>query len=521
MMVLTRLRVVSSAVMSLPMVAAPQVVAVLQIAVVVFKVVVARMVRVPMMVMALAMPVLSLPCFAATEKPEVPMVPPVPLDLNLKLIEEKPAGLVTPQRTLSLRTCFERAFANNREIASARYTLPIAKAAIRIAGAVPNPQFSLQYGYGQMWRLIITGNPQQFGWMSDIQLAGKRSKQINVERANYVASQFQVAQVMFDVHNRVRRAYAEQAAAEAYAELIEAQRKVALDLVRVAQNRFTAGKAPRSELLQAQLGVLQLDTQRNQAQARLQQASAALTLITGELPERVEVIDVDDNGLFKLSAEKTDLVPSPDRPLPPLDDLIPTAYAERPDLKVQVQQKFSDQKALILAKAQRIPDLFIDTGPQWTTFRKFMPYGLFNDPLTGLPAPVPTIYGAYFNVGIECPVLYQHQGEIAQAKATWLQDYDQIKQLRSQIATDSVTAYEAVRGARANIFKFRTELIPEAALVAKQAFRRYQIGKADLASAILARQQYQQILSSYFDTVVSYQNAWADLEQAIGVALNL
>ena len=38
---------------------------------------------------------------------------------------------------------------------------------------------------------------------------------------------------------------------------------------------------------------------------------------------------------------------------------------------------------------------------------------------------------------------------------------------------------------------------------------------------ILARQQYQQILSSYFDAVVAYQNAWADLEKAIGVSLNL
>ena len=57
--------------------------------------------------------------------------------------------------------------------------------------------------------------------------------------------------------------------------------------------------------------------------------------------------------------------------------------------------------------------------------------------------------------------------------------------------------------------------------MAKQAFRRYQVGKADLASAILARQQYQQILSSYFDAVVAYQTAWADLEKAIGVSLNL
>lgn len=458
---------------------------------------------------------------AAVEQPNAVMIAPMPLDETINLSSEKPSGAVLPERSLSLRACFERAFANNREITAARYNLPISKAAIQIACAVPNPQFSLLYGWGPAWSIILAGNQQQFGWQFDIQTAGKRSKQLNVARANYGAAEFQVAQVMFDVHNRVRRAYAEQAAADAYEELIESQRKVALDLVVVAESRFKAGKAPRSELLQAQLGALQLDTQRNQAQARLQQASAALSLITGELPQQVEVIDVDDNGLFKLSAEKTDLVPSPDRPLPPLAKLIPAAYDERPDLKVQVQQKFSDRRALTLAKSQLVPDLFVDSGYYFSTFNRIQPLNLYNSPVTGAPTPVPFYQAAYLNITASPPIFYQQQGEIAQAKATWLQDFDQIKQLRSQIATDSITAYESVVGARANIFKFQSELIPQAALVAKQAFRRYQVGKADLASAILARQQYQQILSSYFDAVVSYQNAWADLEKAIGVSLNL
>jgi cobalt-zinc-cadmium efflux system outer membrane protein len=408
----------------------------------------------------------------------------------------------------------ERAYANNREIASARYNLPVAQAGITIAGAVPNPHFSLLYGWGPEWRIIIAGQPQQFGWQFDLQTAGKRTKQLAVARANYKVVEFQVAQVMFDVHNRVRRAYAEQAAAEAYAELIESERKVALQLVKIADARFRTGKGPMSDYLQAELGVMQFDTQRNQAQARLQQASAALALITGELPEHQEVIDVDDNGLFKLSAEVTALVPSPDRALPALEQLVPVAYNERPDLKVALQQKHSDQKAITLAKAQRVPDVFVDVGYQFSTFYKKQPYGLFAGAVENQP-------GCYLNISLANPIFYQQQGEIAQAKATWLQDIDQVKQLQCQIGTDTVTAYEAVKGARANIGQFQTALIPEAALVAKQAFRRYQLGKADLSSAILARQQYQQILSSYFDSVVAYQNAWADLEKAIGVSLNL
>ncbi len=430
------------------------------------------------------------------------------------LLNTKPQTPVLPERTLSQRTAFDKAAEKNKEVIAARYNLPIAKAGIDIAKAIPNPRFSLLYGWGPAFTLIIAGNPQQFGWQQDIQTAGKRSKQIHLARANYDLAELNVAALLFDVHNRVRRAYAAQAAAEAYAELIESERKVALDLVRVSEARFEAGKAPRSEVLQAQLGVLQFDTQRNSAQARLQQSTCALSLLIGEVPNHVEVIDVDDNGIFKLSAERTDIVPPPNKPMPALEDLLPVAYRERPDFRVALQQTYCDRKALTVARAQRVPDLFIDSGYQFSTFRPHQPYNLFSGTVRNQP-------GCYLNTSFEFPIYYQHQGETTQAKGTWLQDYDQMAQVRMQIAKDVITSYESAIVARANIVKFQKELIPAAAQVARLALRGYQVGKKDLASAILAKQQYQQTLSAYFDSVVAYQNAWADLEKAMGVPLQL
>jgi cobalt-zinc-cadmium efflux system outer membrane protein len=84
-----------------------------------------------------------------------------------------------------------------------------------------------------------------------------------------------------------------------------------------------------------------------------------------------------------------------------------------------------------------------------------------------------------------------------------------------------MTAYEALQMTRVNIAKFQQELLPSAEKMAQLARRSYELGKIDLATAILAQQQYQQLRSSYFDSIVSYQNAWADLEQAIGLPLNL
>jgi cobalt-zinc-cadmium efflux system outer membrane protein len=418
----------------------------------------------------------------------------------------------SPLRTLTLTACFQKANESNKEVIANRYNLPIAKSGIQVAAAIPNPQFTLLYGFGPAFKIILAGNPQQFGWQEQIQTAGKRSKQLNVARANYSLTNLQLEQSMFDVHNRVRRAYAELAAAEAYINLIEAERKVALELLGVTSKRLEAGKAAKSEYLQAEMGVLQFDTQRNQARARLEQASAAMSLLIGETPTTAEVIDVDDNGIFKLSTEKTELVPASTKPLPPLEQLLPVGYTQRPDLKVALQQAFADRKALSLARSQRIPNISVDCGYQFTTFTPEQPYHLF-------PYNTPNSPGCYLNVAAELPIFYQHQGETSQA--IWQQDFDQIDQVVWQIANDIVTSYESVAVSRANINKFQKQLIPAAAQVSKQARLRYEIGKSDLATAILAKQQYQQILTSYFDAVVSYQNAWADLEKSVGVPLEL
>lgn len=417
-----------------------------------------------------------------------------------------------PFRTFSLSACFNKADLYNKDIAVAKKNLLIAKAGIKIAGAVPNPLLQAQIGFGPSFNELFTGQTQQIFAIQQIQTAGKRTKKIETAEAFYKLTELQVEALRFDVHNRVRRAYAELAAAEAYEALIEAQREVSLSLVAIAQHRFSAGKAAKSELLQAELNVMQFDTQRNQAQGRLQQASAALTLVTGESPERIEVIDVDDNGLFKLSSEKTEIVPSPQSPLPAISQLLQSAYQQRPDLQVAQQQILVNRHAFALARSQRIPNLYVGAGFSFSTFSKHQPIGL-------TPQSNWLGQGGFFNITAENPIFYQYQGEVLQALANLHNSERQVDLLKSQISTGTVISLNSVKVSRTNIFVFQQDLLPISAQVAKLARRGYEVGATDLATAIVAQQQYQQTLSNYFDSVVAYQNAWADLEKAVGAPL--
>lgn len=419
-----------------------------------------------------------------------------------------------PVRTLSLKECLERAELNNKEIVSARWNLPIARAQVTIAGAIPNPQFQLQEGFGPSFTSVLTGQNEQFQWTQQFLTAGKRTKKIALAKAQYLLAEVQLDALKFDVRNRVRRAYAEQAAAEAYAELVESERAVGVKLLSIAEKRVAAGKAPQTEVLQARLNVNQFDTQRNQAQIRLQQDSAALGLIIGETPEHVEVIDVEDNGLFKLSTEQTDIVPSPAGLLPSFSLLMETARTSRPDWRAAKQQVFVFEKAVELAKAQRIPDLFVGSGIQYMHLSKHQPPGL-----QAVPNSVGN--GVYMTVSAENPLFYQHQGELLQAVGNLKQATRNEELLRCQVSADVASANSEVEVARANIFLFQKDLLPTAADVARIARRGYETGATDLATAIVAQQQYQQTLQSYFDSVVAYQTAWADLEKAIGKPLKL
>lgn len=418
----------------------------------------------------------------------------------------------SPSRTLSLSDCFKQADLYNKEILSAKWNLSMARAGITIAGAIPNPQFQLQEGFGPSFTSLITGQNEMIQLVQQVQTAGKRTKKIELARANYALAALQFAALKFDVHNRVRRTYAQIAADEAYAELIESERAVGVKLLAIAQKRFGAGKAPQTEVLQAKLNVSQFDTQRNQAQILLQQDSAALALIIGETPEHVEVIDVNDNGLFKLSAEKTEIVPSPFGAAPAVQQLLTVAYRSRLDWKACEQDCEVARKSMALARAQRIPDIFVGGGYQFSQWSKHQP-----QELSAVPNNIGN--GAYITLSAETPVFYQHQGEIEQAIANYRQAERQCDLLKCRIAADVGTAYNEVIVTRANIFLFQKNLLPTAADVARVARRGYEVGATDLATAIVAQQQYQQTLSSYFNAVVAYQNAWADLEKAVGVSL--
>ncbi len=425
-------------------------------------------------------------------------------DTNLKPIK---------LRRLILSTCFKKADKFNKEILLASTNLSIAKANMIIAKAIPNPMFNLLYGWGPAWEYVVAGNNQQFGWTEEIQVLGRRTKKMNVARANYLQIAFQVEATRFKVHNQVRRAYIELAASHAYANSIKIQVINSQKLLAITQKRFDAGKASGLEVEQAKLTSRQIAILKDQSIGRLITASANLAQLLGETPSCDEIIDVDEKAIFNLTGEFNSIDPSIKKTLPSLNQLLPAAWKYRNDLKTLIQQAYTDKRNLILANTQRLPDPFVGFNYMFTSYKPYQPQYF----LPGVK--VPQQPGYLFSYGQELPLFYQYQGQIEQAKNTWLQDFKQNDLLKSQIALDIVLAYEALISIKKNMDKYQVELLPASFKVAQLSRRSYELGKIDLITALIAQQQYMQLVFAYFDTIVQYHNAWANLEQAIGIPL--
>ena len=87
---------------------------------------------------------------------------------------------------------------------------------------------------------------------------------------------------------------------------------------------------------------------------------------------------------------------------------------------------------------------------------------------------------------------------------------------RNRLIAEVKAAFENVRLAKANIAKYRTQLLAAATETVHLNELGYQYGRNRLADVILAQQSMQQINVGYFEAVIAYQNAWSDLEKAVG-----
>jgi cobalt-zinc-cadmium efflux system outer membrane protein len=205
-------------------------------------------------------------------------------------------------------------------------------------------------------------------------------------------------------------------------------------------------------------------------------------------------------GTFNLKIQKNDLLPNFDQSIPALDTFVADALKNRLDLKIIDQSIKTNQANRRVAVGNIIPTPTVGFGHS----------------ITGNPPDGPKLNGWNFGLNAEIPVFNVQQADLTRLSAV-------IRQLRlergatiNHITGQVSAAYQRLLAARDRIRVYQEHVLADSKEVARLAQRSYEVGQSDITSTLAAQQANVQIRSQYLDAVLAYQQAFTDLEQAIG-----
>ncbi len=193
--------------------------------------------------------------------------------------------------------------------------------------------------------------------------------------------------------------------------------------------------------------------------------------------------------------------------LPPLDDLIGIAWANRPDLmafRLGVQRARAD---VGLAEREGFPDVFV----------LYTPWGLRNNAPTGGQNVTSWGLGAMASV----PLFNRNQGNVRRARINVAQTRTELGGLERQVETEVRTAYRDYETTRSVAQRLENNVLPRAKSIRDQTFKLFKVGEVSAIEYLNSQREYSEIIRQYRDALIKQRRASLHLNTAIALRLIL
>ena len=395
----------------------------------------------------------------------------------LPLLFAAPAAAQTvPADSLTLQAAMDRAMSANPTIAAARMRRAINVAGVDVAGERLNPEGTFE---------IEKETPKQsFAFAVPLELGGKRGKRIALSEAIVKAGDMELAVIIAQTRNDVRRAYYDVLVADTKLAVLRELRDLSQRARDTAQARFEAGDAPRLELLQAGLTLAAAENDATAAEGAVTAARSRLNAVLGQPLDMVQTLStaIDTGGPVVASA------------------VLELARTGSTELAV-IDRRIEEQRArLALAEALRVPDvvptatLTHDAEPEFT-------------------------YGWRAAVAVTLPIFTSHKAGVAVEQATLDQLAAEREATLRRIVGEVTAAAAGAEAQRLAYIRFRDLILPQAEEVEQLAQASYQLGQTGIAALLQALQASRDLRLRALDAESQFEAALADLERAIGAPL--
>jgi outer membrane protein, heavy metal efflux system len=409
--------------------------------------------------------------------------------LQYTILQSNSAQVDIPFRYINLdyKEYIERVKAHNLEYAAEKLNINISEAAIEAAKIFQDPSISVDMtedmehrsrtGYGFSSELVKT-----------IDLGGERKAKIDL-----TMSEKELSTALFSDYFRNLQA-------EATLVYLEGLKQKQLFMVR-NDSYETMKKLYEADSIRLKLGsIMEIDA----IQSKLE-AGILLNELTHSLAEW-------KNSLFQISL-MTGIANNDTSYLPSshlhnvfrdfsLTGLITEAMNNRADLQAALHNKEVLQKALLLTRKERNTDVDMKVG-----FSNYYLTDRVSPRSTGLTA------------GIAIPLKFSNfnKGDMKKAEIRVQQADILFQQAELQIATEINQAWELYQGFCKQVQNFNKGLLDNAESVRKGKIYSYQRGESSLLEVLNAQRSFNEIQTTYYDTLFNQAAALVELEKAAGI----
>ncbi|MBP5121092.1 cobalt-zinc-cadmium efflux system outer membrane protein [Pseudomonas protegens] len=395
--------------------------------------------------------------------------------LTLLLAVASQSASAVEQPLLSLDSALARAFANNPELAAARWEIDIAQGARQQAGLIPNPVLSVDAEDTRRDSRTTSVKLSQA-----LELGGKRGARIDVASRGQELAALELERRRNQLRADVLDAYYTALRAQERTQLAGRSLALAERGVAVAQGRVNAGKASPVEATRAQVQLAEVRLELNRGQMEQDNAYRRLAMVTGAATSDFAGVQEQPLALAAL--------PAPAQLLGRLP--------ETTELRLAEQEVVQREASLGLEKAQRIPDLDVSVGSQYDASARERVN------LVGLSMPLPL-----FN---------RNQGNVLSAarRADQARDLRNATELR--LRTETRQALEQWNTARGEVQSFNQTILPAAQRAVDSATQGFEMGKFSFLDVLDAQRTLIGARTQYLAAVAQTTDAWVRIERIYG-----
>jgi cobalt-zinc-cadmium efflux system outer membrane protein len=386
----------------------------------------------------------------------------------------------------------EYALSQNPEIEAARKRVDAMADRVPQAASLNDPTVSLmgfpfypavpQTAAGRITTSVSAS--QQVPWL------GKLRARAESAEAAAEAARAQLAAAELAVIEQVKRAYYELYFFQKAIQITEEDRRLLLDLTRIAEARYRTGKVSQQDVLRAQVEVSNLDSELirlRQEQISARARLAQLLHVSPETPVAAEE---------RLSGEE---IPRD------VERLYEAAVAARPELQAQLAMVRRDRRQVELARLAYYPDLNFTVD--WAAMTR-----------SGAISPIADgIDDVGIGVMLNVPIYRKRLAAgVREAEAQTVADARQFDSLRDGTVQQVKDLFVQAASQEELVKLFHDDIIPRADQTLKASTSAYEVGTTDFLQLVDNWRQLLRFRIAYHRLEAQLRQSLASLERVVG-----